>query len=156
MEDRVKNFIASHKGQLILFKLLDEEEVEKILPYFDVVKYEKGEIIFREGDEGDYIGIILSGILAIKKKTELIGKQIIIASHREGSCVGEMALANENELRSATVEASENSELIILSRDSLNSLIDQFPSIGIKILKGLNQVLTIRLRMTTKRLVKVL
>lgn len=155
MEDRVKNFVASHKEQLILFNFLDEEEVEKILPYFDVVKYQKGKIIFNEGDEGDYIGIILSGILEVKKQTEFKGRQVIIASHREGSCVGEMALANENKPRSATVAASENSELIILSRDSLDSLIDQFPSTGAKILKGLNQVLAIRLRKAAERLAKI-
>jgi CRP-like cAMP-binding protein len=155
MEDRVKNFVASHKEQLILFNFLDEEEVEKILPYFDVVKYQKGKIIFNEGDEGDYIGIILSGILEVKKQTEFKGRQVIIASHREGSCVGEMALANENKPRSATVAASENSELIILSRDSLDSLIDQFPSTGVKILKGLNQVLAIRLRKAAERLAKI-
>jgi CRP-like cAMP-binding protein len=155
MEDRVKNFVASHKEQLILFNFLDEEEVEKILPYFDVVKYQKGKIIFNEGDEGDYIGIILSGILEVKKQTEFKGRQVIIASHREGSCVGEMALANENKPRSATVAASENSELIILSRDSLDSLIDQFPSTGAKILKGLNHVLAIRLRKAAERLAKI-
>ena len=47
MEDRVKEFIASHKEQLILFNFLDKEEVEKTLPYFEVMKYEKGENNFQ-------------------------------------------------------------------------------------------------------------
>ena len=38
MEDRIKDFIASHKEKLVLFKFLDEEEVERVLPYFDVKK----------------------------------------------------------------------------------------------------------------------
>jgi CRP-like cAMP-binding protein len=155
MEDRVKDFIASHKEQLILFNFLEKEEVEKTLPYFEVVKYEKGKIIFNEGDEGDSIGIILSGKLEVKKRTEFKGRQVIIASLKKGSFVGEMALANENEPRSATVAASENSELIILSRDSLDSLIDQFPATGAKILKGLNQVLAIRLRKAVERLARI-
>jgi len=155
MENAIKEFIVSNKDQLILFHLFDEHEVEQALSFFEVVRYKKGDTIFQEGDEGDYIGIIISGKLDVKKHTEFKGRQVIIASLKEGSFVGEMALVNENEPRSATVVVSEDSELIILTRGSLDTLLEKYPKIGIKILKGLNQVLSVRLRKTVERLTSI-
>ncbi len=155
METKLKEFISSNKDQLILFNMLNEGEVEQTIPYFELVKHKKGDILFNEGDEGDYIGIILSGALEVKKHTEFKGKQVIIASLKEGSFVGEMSLVNDKEPRSATVAASEDSELLVLTRDSLDSMIDQHPSIGAKILKGLNQVLAIRLRKAVERFASI-
>ena len=155
MEDGVKEFIFSNKDQLILFNLFNEEEVEQTLPYLEVAHYKKDDTIFNEGDKGDYICIIHSGKIDVKKQTEFKGRQVIIASLKEGSFVGEMALINKNEPRSATVVASEDSALIILKRDSMDALLEEHPRIGIKILKGLNQVLAVRLRKTVERLTSI-
>jgi CRP-like cAMP-binding protein len=155
MEDKIKEFILKNKDQLIFFNLLNEEEVENILSYLEVINFPAGDIVFNEGDIGDYIGIILSGKLDVKKQTEFKGRQIIIASLKEGSFVGEMSLVNENEPRSATVSASEDSQIVILKREALESLIQKYPYIGVKILKGLNQVLAIRLRKAVERMTSI-
>ena len=155
MNDRLKSFIVGNKDQLILFNLLSDEDVEVVLPYLEMKQCSKGSVLFNEGDSGDYIGIIVSGKLDVKKQTEFKGSQLIIASLKKGSFVGEMSLVNENEPRSATVEASEDSELIILKKGSLDVLNEKHPTIGIKILKGLNQVLAVRLRKTVERLTSI-
>ena len=155
MQDTLKKFIMSNKDQLILFNLLSDEDVELVLTYLEMKRCAQGSVLFNEGDSGDYIGIIVSGKLDVKKQTEFKGSQLIIASLKEGSFVGEMSLVNENEPRSATVEASEDSELIILKKESLDALNEKHPTIGIKILKGLNQVLAVRLRKTVERLTSI-
>ncbi len=140
------------KDQLILFHLLTENEVEQIIPYFKVIPYPEGSTVFNEGDSGDFMGIILSGLLEVKKHTEFKERQIIIATLKEGSLVGEMSLVNERDPRSATVVARKDSELIIITRDKLEYILQKYPYIGIKILKNLNQILAIRLRKTVERL----
>jgi CRP-like cAMP-binding protein len=155
MRDMMKNFIAENKHQLILFNLLSDEDVELVLPYVEMKQCAKGSILFNEGDSGDYIGIIVSGKMDVKKQTEFKGGQLILAALKKGSFVGEMSLVNENEPRSATVEAAEDSELIILRRESLDALSEKHPAIAVKILKGLNKVLAVRLRKTVERLTSV-
>jgi CRP/FNR family cyclic AMP-dependent transcriptional regulator len=155
MSDTLKSFIAGNKDQLILFNLLSDEDLELILPYLEMEQCAQGSALFNEGDSGDYIGIIVSGKMDVKKQTEFKGGQLIIASLKKGSFVGEMSLVNENESRSATVEAAEDSELIILRRESLDALSEKYPTIGIKILKGLNRVLAVRLRKTVERLTSI-
>jgi CRP/FNR family cyclic AMP-dependent transcriptional regulator len=155
MSDTLKSFIAGNKDQLILFNLLSDEDLELILPYLEMEQCAQGSALFNEGDSGDYIGIIVSGKMDVKKQTEFKGGQLIIASLKKGSFVGEMSLVNENESRSATVEAAEDSELIVLTRGSLDALCEEHPPIGIKILKGLNQVLAVRLRKAVERLTSI-
>jgi CRP-like cAMP-binding protein len=57
--------------------------------------------------------------------------------------------------RSATVVSREDSKMVILRREALESISQKFPHIGVKILKGLNRVLSIRLRQTVDRLIGI-
>ncbi len=152
MEDNLRKFISEKKDQIVLFSLLNEEEIEQIIPFFEIVSYKKGDILFNENDSGDFVAVILSGFLEVKKSTEFKGRQIVIAALKEGSFVGEMSLINENEPRSATVAAREDSEVMLLNRKALDSITDNYPQIGIKILKGLNQILAVRLRKAVERI----
>jgi CRP/FNR family cyclic AMP-dependent transcriptional regulator len=90
----------------------------------------------------------------VKKQTEFKGKQVIIALLGKGSIVGEMSLIDQHP-RSATVVAREDSQMVILRREAVESISKKYPHIGIKILKGLNRVLSIRLRQTVDRLIGI-
>lgn len=155
MDDMIRSFIFGMKGKLLLFHLLSEDEVEKIIGYFEIALFPSGTVLFREGEPGDYVGFITSGALEVKKQTEFKGKEIVLATLKKGSFVGEMSLMGAHEPRSATVVALEDSELVILKREALDVLIEQHPRIGIKILRGLNQVLIIRLRKMVERLTSI-
>lgn len=155
MEDTLKQFICSMDEQLMLFHLLAEEEVGLICPFLERIRYQAGSTVFNEGEVGDYMAFIVSGLLEVKKETEFKGRQVVLAKLKPGSFVGEMSLVNEKELRSATVIALDDSELLILKRDALDALVEKHPHIGIKILKGLNRILAIRLRKAVERLTTI-
>lgn len=155
MDNGIREFIFKKKHEFLLFHLLNEKEVEQILDYFEIVLYPKGTLLFSEGECGDFIGFIISGIVEIKKQTEFKGKEVVIATLKKDSYVGEMSLLHANEPRFATAVALEDTEIIVLDREALESLIKKYPSIGIKILKGLNQILTIRLRKVVERLTAI-
>ena len=151
----IKEIIYGSREELILFDLLDEDEMEKIIPYLESIGYAKGMTVFKEGARGDFIGFITEGSLEIKKQTEFKGRQIVIGIIGKGSFVGEMALVNPDETRSATAVALEDTELIVLRRDALEAIIEKYPSIAVKILKGLNQVMAIRMKKAIERLAAI-
>jgi len=151
MKNDLKKIIFELKDEVKIFHLLNDEELEQILHYFEMVNYPAGTTVFSEGDPGDFIGFIVSGRLEVKKQTEFKGRQIVLALLSKGSFVGELSLVDEHP-RSATVIAPEDSELIILRREALDSLLQSHPYTGIKILKGLNKILAIRLRKAVDRL----
>jgi CRP-like cAMP-binding protein len=152
MEHDLKNLISDIKDELMLFHLLDEEDLEQILPFFELQNCPAGTTIFNEGDKGDYICFITGGRFEVKKQTEFKGKQLIIALLGKGSIVGEMSLIDQYP-RSATVVSHEDSQMVILGREAVESISQKSPYIGIKILKGLNRILSIRLRQAEHRLI---
>ena len=84
------------------------------------VHYEPGEIIFHEGDAGDYLYIIIDGKIEIY--TEREGKKKSIATLSKGEIFGEQALLNER-TRSATAGCLESSDILALKKADFGALI---------------------------------
>jgi CRP/FNR family transcriptional regulator, cyclic AMP receptor protein len=149
----VKEHINTLRDEII-FYLFDDEDIDKIAPFFELRDHPAGSIIFKEGDPGDFIGFVISGKLEVKKQTEFKGNQLIIALLTKGAMVGELSMFDKRQ-RSATVEAVEDTSLIIFRSESMESLMQQHPYTGIKILKGLIKILSLRLRKATERLTNI-
>jgi CRP/FNR family cyclic AMP-dependent transcriptional regulator len=154
MEETIKEIARDLKDDTNLFHLFEESELELIAPYFKRAKFQTGDPVFKEGEEGDYIAFVKSGRVEIKKETEFKGKQIVLAKMGRGSCLGELALFDQQP-RSATVEALEDTELLTLDRKSMDKFIEDYPALGIKVLKGLSRVLSLRMRQAADRLVVI-
>lgn len=152
MEETIKEIARDLKDDTNLFHLFGESELEKLAPYFKRAKFQTGEPVFKEGDGGDYVAFVKNGSVEIKKETEFQGKQIVLAKMGRGSCLGELALFDQRP-RSATVEALEDTELLTLDRKSMDKFIEDYPTLGIKVLKGLSRILSLRLRQAADRLV---
>jgi CRP-like cAMP-binding protein len=151
MGENLKDLIYEIKDELKIFHLLNNEDLDQIIPFFEIVDCPKGNTLFIEGDPGDFVGFITSGKLEVKKQTEFKGRQIILALLSKGSLVGELSMVDEQP-RSATVSAVVDSQLVVLRRKALDSIMQTYPYIGIKILKGLNEILSTRLRKAVDRL----
>lgn len=149
----VKEHINTLRDEII-FYLFDDGDIDKIAPFFELRDYPAGSIIFKEGDPGDFIGFVISGKLEVKKQTEFKGNQLIIALLTKGAMVGELSMFDKRR-RSATVEAVEDTSLIIFRSESMDSLMQQHPYTGIKILKGLIKILSLRLRKATERITNI-
>ena len=101
-------------------------------------------VLFREGDIGDYLFFVVEGMVDVRlESTE--SKQKIIASFDRGCCVGEMSIVDDYP-RSATIVVTKPSELLILTRNRLESICQENPPVGIKFLHGLARNLSMRLR----------
>lgn len=85
--------------------------------------YENGAVIFKQGDTGDNMFVIIRGCVAIKKKTrDIIEEEIYVNSLYDGAQFGELALIrNQNAdkkhtLRRATCIAAENTLLLAIPK----------------------------------------
>jgi CRP-like cAMP-binding protein len=151
--DTIKEQLNKLRTEMI-FSFIEDDDAEKVIPFFDLVDYPAGAVIFKEGDSGDFIGFVVSGKLEVKKQTEFKGNQLIIALLSSGALVGELSIFDQHK-RSATVEAVEDTTMLILRNKSLDSLIQQHPYTGIKLLKGLIRILALRVRKATERLTTI-
>ena len=150
---KVKELIRDLREEL-LFSLLEDEDIEKIAPFIELTIYPSGTVLFKEGDPGDFVGCVISGKLEVKKQTEFKGNQVIIALLTKGALVGELSIFDRNN-RSATVEAVEKTTMLVLRNDTIETLMQEHPRTGIKLLKGLLRILSLRLRKATERLTNI-
>jgi signal transduction histidine kinase len=85
----------------------------------------EGEILFRQGELGGCLYLIVSGSVRLSSKTAN-GFEQPIALHGPSSCFGEMALL-DGEPRSATAVAVRSSELLRVDREALDVVLDRHP-----------------------------
>ena len=143
MKDSLKN--------LVFFSYLSPEQMDKIIMYIEPLELKANEMLFEEGDVGDYVCFIVSGSLEVVKMTTWQNFTTVIATLYEGSCIGEMALIDHSP-RSATIRAHEDTKLAILTQKAFDVLLESEPGLGVNILKGVAQVLSDHLRSTTNKL----
>lgn len=138
-----------------VFKFLDAQEIETFCDFLDLLNLSADAVLMEENQAGDFMGFLIKGRLAVKKETRFSGKYILLAILDPGTMVGEISMM-ECCRRNATVTAMEESQLLILTRERLNELLAVNPGLGIKVLKRIIQVLSIRLQKADDRLAMLL
>lgn len=138
--------IDDYIRQIPIFSQLDEDEIKEIESIAILRNYKKGQIIITEGNKGDSIFIVKSGKVKIYQ-TSLDGKEIILDIKDPGSFFGEVVLFNDLSYP-ATVEAIENSEILNLKNNDIESIIISNSKIALEMIKVLNK----RLFETQKKL----
>jgi len=129
-----------------LFRHLIYKEILRVLNVTQVKEYAPGEEIIKEGTTGDEMFVLLRGKIRLHKNDAFI-------THLEpGSHIGEMALIDQRQPRSASATAEERSRVLILSRRDFYEIIRKEPQLSTKLLWAFTQVLAERLRKTTAEL----
>jgi CRP/FNR family cyclic AMP-dependent transcriptional regulator len=131
-----------------VFGGLEERELSEVAQVAVPRSWERGEVIFREGDEGDTCDLIRSGAVLLTREHQ-DGRMIALAELRAGGMFGELALFR-GETRSATAEAVEETMAIALLAPDMQRLIKRNPDISLKLLSALAE----RVRTTTERLMQ--
>jgi hypothetical protein len=124
--------IAQAVHQLPLFAGLAAEQATRLAGVCGVATFEPGEPLFREGEAGDRMLVVLRGEVAIT----VAGSGDIVGVVRAGECLGEMSLLTAAE-HSATATARTRVEAAILGHRDLAALIRLRPDIGLHIYRSL-------------------
>ncbi len=133
-----------------LFSHLPATELSAAAHYFGINKIAQDETIFEEGDVGNFMCIVHSGsIAAIKTNQEK--QQVEMLKLGPGRTFGEMAVL-DNEYRSVTCRAAEDTILLTLSKEALDELLEEHPRIGSRIVRAIAVGLSRRLRMAAGQL----
>ncbi len=149
MAENLKNFLKT----VLIFSELTDEELDDLTDLFVEVKLKKDEMLFKEGDEGKALYVIRDGEIQVSKNIKDI-KEKVLAVLGPRSILGEMALIEEQK-RSATTVANQDSTLLEITRSDFNSLIEINPSAGFKIMLNIARLLSNRLRKMDEEFIKI-
>jgi CRP/FNR family cyclic AMP-dependent transcriptional regulator len=137
---------AALLAQVPMLSGLEPRELEQLAQVAVPRRYERGEMIFQEGDSGDTCYVISSGSVSVTRK-HADGRTIALAELRPGAIFGELAMF-DGENRSATVEALEPTSAVALLAGDVQRLLRDRPGIAVKMLAGLAD----RLRSANERI----
>jgi diguanylate cyclase (GGDEF)-like protein len=133
-----------------LFAGLSELEFNAITAFLERLRLKKGGVVFKEGDQGEDMFILLSGALsAFVSQSD--GTMRWLFDVKPGEFFGEMSII-ANEPRSATITAKEDSSVMVLQGIDFYRLIYEYPMIGVKILKAISMVQNQWLAQSSKHL----
>ena len=121
--------------QIPLFAGLEPVDLEIVARASRRLAYPKGNILFYEGDPGEYLLVILQG----RVKVTLLGKdgqETIVTILEQPAFLGEVALLDGSP-RSATVIALTAVEVLQIGREPFVAIMKKHPEIVLKILQQL-------------------
>lgn len=129
-----------------IFSLLSPDEIQRIIGLFAERSLAAGDLLFREGDEGNELFIVKTGSVVSTIRLPDGGEREI-AEFRQGDFFGEMSIF-ENAPRSATCTCRESCILLGLHEKDFFRMMDEFPDIATKIMYRMLNITTQRLRDT--------
>lgn len=121
--------------QVSLFSGLDARDLEAIECQAVRKRYRRNTIIIEHGDDANTLYFLVHGQVKIFVVAD-DGKEIVFGEKGPGSYVGELGLLAEGK-RSASVQTLEDSEFLVLTKDSFNRIITAHPGIALILLRDL-------------------
>jgi len=110
-----------------LFATLGAEALARVAVKAATVRLERNDTVFSEGDEADELFVVLTGRIAIAKRST-DGRESLVALMEPGDIFGEMPLFDD-EPRSATARALERSELVRVPFQAVRSELEAQPAV---------------------------
>jgi CRP-like cAMP-binding protein len=140
--------IASLLARVPAFEELGPDELAAVADVAVPRSFAAGDAVFREGDASSTCYVVREGrARAISEHVD--GRQITLATFGPGDIFGELAMFDD-ELRSATVEASEDLDVLAIAGGDMRRLMREHSDIAVKLAVALVR----RLRAANERLAR--
>lgn len=105
-----------------VFARLPAAHIDELLKRFERVRVKRGDVVIREGDDGDYYYVVESGKCRVERL--IGGAKVVLAELKGGDPFGEEALV-ANTKRNATVITIADGELLRLSKQDFGALLKE-------------------------------
>jgi CRP-like cAMP-binding protein len=146
--------IAAALERAQMFRDFDWAQIQSLSAYVQIYRAAPGIELFREGEQGDFMCVVLEGKLEIRKEDNA-GVRKTVATVLPGRSLGEMAMI-DGEPRSATAVVIEPAVLAVISRENFARMLHDKSALAGKLLHKIAQLLSQRLRQTSGILVDYL
>ena len=133
-----------------IFRDLDSGELARVAEVCREQSFVSGEYIFREGESGNRLYLIVEGEVRISREVPGSGEEAL-AVLKAGSLFGEMAVFDRSE-RSTDAISHGGTKVITIQRSDFELLLDFNRDVAYKVLWSVVRLLSHRLRSTNDSL----
>ena len=144
---------SEDKVDLFRERGLSAGEMKLLATFSSEERFREGSMIFREGEKGDKLFIVLDGRVRISKFIPGVGEEALAVLDR-GDFFGEMALIDDKP-RSADAKAHESDATVLsIDRATLNEILSMDPHASLQFLNLLCRMISRRLREINDKIVQ--
>ena len=136
--------------QVAIFKDLDDGELARVAEVCRNQTFQSGEYIFREGEPGNRLYLIVEGEVRISRTIPGSGEEAL-AILKPGALFGEMSVIDRSE-RSTDAISNGGTKVLTIARSDFELLLDFNRELAYKVLWSCVRVLSMRLRSTNDSL----
>jgi serine phosphatase RsbU (regulator of sigma subunit) len=120
------------------FTDLPPEELDRLVAEMDIVNLNAGDILFREGDPGEHLYVVVNGELEILMAPDT-DDELILNVLYEGEYLGEMSLIQPGGHRTASARARGEVVLLSMDRRQFSNLLKRHRELANKMVNVLSQ-----------------
>jgi CRP-like cAMP-binding protein/tetratricopeptide (TPR) repeat protein len=144
---------SEDKVDLFRERGLSAAEMKLLATFSSEERFREGSMMFREGEKGDKLYIVLDGRVRISKFIPGVGEEALTVLDR-GDFFGEMALIDEKP-RSADAKAHDGDATVLsIDRATLNEILSMDPHASLQFLNLLCRMISRRLREINDKIVQ--
>jgi CRP/FNR family cyclic AMP-dependent transcriptional regulator len=136
--------------KVAIFKDLDDDEIAMVAEVCREEQFVSGEFIFREGEHGNRLYLIVAGEVRISRDVPGSGEEAL-AVLKAGALFGEMAVFDRSE-RSTHAISNGGTRCLTITRTEFEVLLDLNRDLAHKVLWACVRLLSARLRSTNDSL----
>ena len=118
-----------------LFSGLDEAAAASLRASMNLIKLKKGQVLFREGDDGDHLYIVSSGKVKLGTKAS-DGRENLLMILGPGDMFGELSLFDSGP-RTASAIAVTDSKILALGQEKVIPWVREHPQVSLQLLARL-------------------
>ncbi len=111
-----------------LFEVLSDEERAALVKEMELEQHDEGSVIISEGEPGTSMYIVTSGEVKVYTRGTGSGGSVYLAKLGEGEFFGEVSVLT-GKPRTATITASQRTELLRLDKEKLDTALSKYPGI---------------------------
>ena len=130
---------------------LDDAQLESLAAVAYQAAYQKGAVLFREGDGGDSLFVVASGAIDLHQKRDVEGG-VKLTTLPAGSVMGEVTLVHVEPRSATAIAAADGTEVVVLKNTDLVGLFKEDRELLVVILLNITRILSKRLRAVTSRM----
>ena len=120
-----------------LFSALDDEAAHELRQSMVAVKLSKGQVLFKEGQDGDRLFVVVHGKIKLGT-TSADGRENLLSILGPGEMFGELSLFDP-EPRTSTATAVTDAKLVSLAHEAVIGLVTSNPQTSLELLRRLAQ-----------------
>ena len=149
--------LATQLSEVVIFEGLSKQELESVLGISSMQQFDRGTVIFKEGDPGEELYLILNGKVRISRQLAGVGVgEEALAILEPSQAFGEMAVIEDDVVRSATATAHGACSLLVIRKKAFQRLLRDDHNLAYTVLSNVVKLLSSRLRSTNDKVILAL